>query len=176
MADLVEEWRAVTGYEGRYEVSSLGRVRSWVTTVGSRVVALSVPEVRTSKAGGSKGQYLVITLSLNGEKRRFYIHRLVAIAFIGPPPPGHEVAHDDGNGHHNAWTNLIWKTRKANHADKQRHGTQPRGEGHWNSKLTAEKVSEMRRLGGSPTQRAREAGVSETAARQAMEGKTWAHV
>lgn len=171
-----EEWRPISGYGGRYEVSNIGRVRSWVSTVGSRVVALKHPEIRTAKAAGSKGQYRAITLSLAGTKTRFYIHDLVATAFIGPRPPGHEVAHGDGAGDNNQWTNLAWKTRADNHADKVRHGTMPRGEGHWNARLNAEKVKAMRAQGGSPTKLARQFGVSETAARQALQGKTWKHV
>lgn len=182
MSDLVchelgEEWRPVVGYEGLYDVSSFGRVRSYMDNMGGRrVVHLDIPVIRTPKKAGSRGQYRRITLGGNGGKRSFYIHDLVCTAFHGPRPAGQEVAHEDGDGLHNTPDNLSWKTRSENHADKKRHGTQPLGEKMLGAKLSDNKVREIRATGGSPTKLARAYDVSENAIRQVLGGKTWKHV
>lgn len=181
MPELVEheEWRQIAGYEGHYEVSSAGRVRTYKDSSGGArtgVVWLLTPRLVTPKRRGSAGQYLGVTLSKDGKKRHFYIHALVAEAFHGPRPPGHQAAHDNGDGHNNRLENILWKTVAANHEDKRRHGTIPVGERHWNAKLTTEEVLAMRAKGGSPTERAREFGVSEGAARCILDRKTWTHV
>lgn len=101
-----EEWRPVDGYPG-YEVSSLGRVRSWRTHRG-------VPGPRILKPGrGSKG-YLVVRLAGAAQK----VHRLVAEAFLGPMPDGLQTRHLDSNNQNNAAANLAYGTQLENMADR----------------------------------------------------------
>lgn len=98
--DLYERWLPVAGYEGRYEVSSHGRVRSLLTD-------------RILKRRARGYCYWGVGLC-NGKERKFYIHRLVAIAFI-PNPEGHpEVMHKDENPDNCAADNLMWGTRAMN--------------------------------------------------------------
>lgn len=115
------EWRPAVGFEGFYEVSSDGRVRSL-----SRVVA-SVTGTRAVRgrvlAKKRIGKYLGATLSVRGVHTYCYIHRLVATAFLGEPESGQEVRHLDGDGTNNDHRNLAWGTHSENAFDMVGHGT-----------------------------------------------------
>lgn len=100
----MEEWRAIAGYEGLYEVSNLGRVRSLKYWGGNRVAIL---KQATSKRGYKK-------IALTSEKKTFLIHRLVAQAFIPNPENKPEVNHIDGNKQNNCVNNLEWVTGSEN--------------------------------------------------------------
>lgn len=78
---------------------------------------------------------------------RSYIdaHRLVAWTFLGPPPPKHEVAHNDGNPSNNHFSNLRWDTRKGNHADLKLHGTSVSGVRNGQSVLNEKQVKAIRK-------------------------------
>lgn len=99
MIDLpTEEWKPVVGYEGLYEVSSLGRVRSRQGLL------------RQSLAN----RYPSVHLSRDGKQATHRVHRLVASAFI-PNPDGREtVNHIDGDRTNNAALNLEWVTTSEN--------------------------------------------------------------
>ena len=65
----------------------------------------------------------MVALSVNGKLKSHLLHRLVALAFIGPQPsPKHEVCHNDGNPLNNVPGNLRWGTRSENLYDTVRHG------------------------------------------------------
>jgi hypothetical protein len=123
-----EEWRAVPGYEGRYEVSDLGRVRSLLLHGVSYGVSYdlvrSVPRVLQPTPTGAR--YLQVNLA--GTMR--LVHRLVLEAFVGLCPVGHEGAHLNGNRTDNRRANLAWKTPRENAADRERHGATARGDRH----------------------------------------------
>lgn len=75
-----------------------------------------------------------------------HVHRLVLLGFIGPPPPGAEACHGNGDRGDNRIANLRWDTRRANHADMVRHGRKVilRGERNHLAKLTAAAVDDIR--------------------------------
>lgn len=131
MADL-EAWRQVLGFEGRYEVSNLGRVRSLGRTeTFSRILNNGVRgEVtrtkRTRLIAGGIGANGYLTVRLKG--KTFTVHRLVLNAFVGPCPDGFAACHNDGNKLNNSAGNLRWDTYQANNADRAKHGTWPRRE------------------------------------------------
>lgn len=108
-----EEWRQVVGWEGSYEVSSFGRVKSLRGTK---------PRIIT---GSTSGQgYKVVKLRAFEEKRDIGVHRLVLEAFVGPAPgPEYEGCHNDGSTDNNALSNLRWDTPTGNSADRRLHGT-----------------------------------------------------
>lgn len=115
MKDIREiiEWRPIAGYEGRYEVSSLGKVRS----LDYRGVKGWVKEL--SPTPNNKG-YLQVSLFKKGkEPWHASIHRLVAKAFMPNPHNYLEVNHIDEDKTNNCVTNLEWCTRKHN----MNHGT-----------------------------------------------------
>lgn len=114
-----EEWRAIPGWEGHYEASSLGRVRSLerVDSAGRRVRGRVLsPSVRRSG-------YLHVLLWRGGRSETRYVHRLVTLAFVGPCPETLEVCHLDGDPGNNRIENLRYDTSSANHLDAVRHGT-----------------------------------------------------
>ena len=91
-----EEWRDVVGYEGLYKVSNLGNVYS----------LLSNKILSPSK---NHGGYLSVQLSKDNNINRKYIHRLVALAFLGDPPEDkQQINHKDENKENNNVSNLEW--------------------------------------------------------------------
>lgn len=117
-----ELWLPVTGYEGVYEVSNAGQVRSV-----DRMVHRGGGTTRKAKgvilraAPTSTGR-LTVALSLDGKHRTHLVHRLVAVAFLGSPPEGTEVCHNDGDASNNRVTNLRWDTHASNMLDAIRDG------------------------------------------------------
>src|SRR5688572_26642217 len=112
-----EEFRAVPGHPG-YEVSNLGRVRSYWTRGVEKHIGNQPRLLRPFK---NKLGYLAVTLA-GGRKKS--IHRLVLETFVGPCPDGMEARHvNDNNPANNRLSNLCWGTRQENCDDKKRHGT-----------------------------------------------------
>lgn len=95
-----EEWRAVPGYEGFYEISNLGRIRNYKKHILS-------PNIVTNG-------YSMITLCKNKIHNRCLIHRLVAQAFIPNPNNYPTINHIDENKSNNCVNNLEWCTRSYN--------------------------------------------------------------
>jgi hypothetical protein len=114
-----ERWLPVEDFEG-YEVSDLGRVRSWNPDHPWR------PVPRLLTLSPNKKEYLRVGL-LDGEGRvrTRTVHRLVMCAFVGPRPRGKQVRHLDGDKSNNALTNLRYGTASQNTFDTVRHGTHP---------------------------------------------------
>lgn len=146
-----EEWRAVVGWEGLYEVSDLGRVRS-VDRILFTPSPPRGPYFRKYKGKvlkqnvGTDGRYHVV-LSCRDRRETPVVSRLVCLAFHGEPGEKKDAAHNDGNRLNNRAGNLRWATRKENMADTLAHGTRNRGERHGLAKLTAENVREIRASG-----------------------------
>lgn len=115
----MEEWRPIRGYEKRYEVSSMGRVRSIRRTIIQKDRSESPCSRRwggwilkgDEKKGGG---YPRVVLYKNGERYRVFIHRLVCEAFIPNPENKPFVNHKDGNPNNNQVSNLEWCTCKEN--------------------------------------------------------------
>lgn len=182
-----ETWKAVVGYEGLYEVSDMGRVRSldrviesgnrWGGVSRRRCKGVVLKPWPISKKAG----YVALYLSVAGEIKACTVHSLVCRAFHGPAPTArHEVAHSDGDDTNNQASNLTWKTRIANHADKRRHGTHMCGERVPWAKLTDKTVRRMRELrretGVSYESIGAAFGVSRRTAARAISGQHWAHI
>lgn len=119
---MAEEWRSVVGYEGSYEVSSNGRVRSV-----DREIRLDNGQVRHLQGrdlAGFRGQqgYWYADLYQSQIRRKFKVHALVAAAFIGPRPTGYDVCHNNGDNQDNRPQNLRYGTRSENIRDLVSHG------------------------------------------------------
>lgn len=170
--NAAEEWRAVVGFEGFYEVSSHGRVRRIATRVrklgGSRVL-------RDQHTGAG---YRSVDLFDGTHWKLYQVHRLVLAAFVGACPHGMESRHLDGDKTNNSRLNLAWGTHAENMADQVRHGTRARGTSMPTAKLTEAAVVEIRRRCKHASLRAlsREFGVTPEAIRGVVRGLTWAHV
>lgn len=118
--DGPEVWRAVPGWEGAYDVSDRGRVRSWKTTRG----ALERPRIKkpTKNAQG----YACVSLSSDGKSRMCNVHSLVMSAFHGKREDGMEVRHLNGNRLDASLENLAYGTPSENQRDRVVHGTAKR--------------------------------------------------
>lgn len=103
MSKEVEDWRPVVGYEGLYEVSDWGRVRS-----------LKYGKERILYQYLTTANYYLVALSKNGKVRRFGVHRLVATAFIPNPDKKPQVDHISGVRTENFAWNLRWATQSEN--------------------------------------------------------------
>ena len=119
-----ERWLPVPGWEGLYEVSDQGRVRSvdrWISYPnGSRRLhfgQLLVPQ--TAK----RTEHVTVSLARNSRITRRSVHLLVMLAFVGPRPDGMDVCHDNGDPADNRLSNLRYGTHSENMYDAVRHGT-----------------------------------------------------
>lgn len=114
-----EIWRAIKGYEGLYEVSNFGRVRSLDRIVDTNIVNVNkrLHKGKILKPSQKENGYLVVNLSKKSKSKRFYIHRLVAFEFqdeCGEWFFGAVVNHKDENRYNNKSSNLEWCTQKYN--------------------------------------------------------------
>lgn len=175
----MEEWRPVVGWEGAYEVSSDGRVRSVV-----RIVKMGNGAGSMRTIGGdimssciANNGYTKISLKFGSKSKTTSIHRLVAEAFIACEKTGMQVNHIDGNKLNNHVANLEWVTPGEN----TRHsisilGNSVTGGDNANAKLTSSQVVEIvkrHRSGESPKSLACEFGVSQTHISRIMAGCSW---
>jgi hypothetical protein len=179
----IETWLPISGYEGIYEVSSLGRVRSL-----PRIFTRKMPDgssqswltkLKVLRPGTRRG-YRYVCLYRDGGKLTHRVHRLVIQAFGGPPPsPDAMCCHGDGNRGHNAPRNLRWGTGKDNAADRLKHGTEAIGERARTAKLTEQDVVNIRRrhsAGASTRLLARDYKISASNAWAVCNNKTWRHI
>lgn len=132
-----EKWRSIEGYEGYYEVSNLGRVRSLERTLADGRIRKGKVLHGSRKTDTGR---LKVSLSRDGRVATAMIHRLVAMAFLGVPPDGRGlVLHSDGDHLNNRSSNLRWGTYADNVQDSLEHGT------HRNQYTTAAEVLALRR-------------------------------
>lgn len=111
----METWVAIPGYEGSYRISDQGKVQ------GPR---------KTLKPSPTSTGRLAVTLCKNGQRKTWDVHKLVAMAFLGPCPEGQEIRHLDGDCLNNVLPNLAYGSRSENQRDSVAHDT------HRNSRKT----------------------------------------
>ena len=118
-----EEWRDIPGYEGKYQASSLGRIRSMTRPI-TQIGRWGLPFTRVVKgrllkpAANKYNPHLYVVLGHGADGSP--VHQLVARTFLGPCPPGEEVRHLDGNAANNAVDNLCYGSRTENILDVYR--------------------------------------------------------
>lgn len=175
-----EVWLPVVGYEGLYECSNYGNVRSVTRRIslsngGSRLRVGSV-----LKLGFNAKGYRQVDLSKDGTRQKYAVHRIVAFAFISQPPTEkHQVNHIDGNKVNNHISNLEWVTASYNMAHAHATGLFPRQDGIYgsNARLTEEQVLEIRseysKGGCTQLELAEKHGVQRTTVWHVVNNKTW---
>jgi len=107
---MKEVWKPIDGYEGLYEISNLGRVRSLEFRNG----VVSQRRVRQLTPTDNGHGYKIIGLRCNGKKKNHYVHRLVAQAFVPNPNNLPVIDHIDHDRANNSATNLRWITQGDN--------------------------------------------------------------
>lgn len=151
----MEVWKDIIGFEGRYQVSNLGRVQS---VAGKRIskngrVFHQKGAIRKIQYGHKSG-YPLITLTVDDINFTKCVHALVASAFLEKPKMGvYEVCHRDNDKTNNSAANLYWGTKKENASDRAKHGTLQRGEDHPNAKLSWDDAEFIRANRGIITRR-----------------------
>lgn len=167
MSDDIE-WRYVPGFP-QYLVSSTGLVKSIKIASKHKILR---PIVRKETG------HLYVFLYEERKRHKCYVHRIVAQAFLGAPPPDMVCRHLDGNPKNNTFSNLAWGTNQENSDDKWLHGTMPVGEKCVTHKLTEQDVLHIRQLHGQESLRAlaKRFGVSHTSIRRAAIGMKWSYL
>lgn len=135
-----ETWKPIEGFEGTYEVSDKGRVRSL-----DRTITYKSTRYGKDVSYFKKGQIIALGTVSTGylsanlcDGKIHYVHRLVAKAFIGEPPEGcTDVNHINGIKSDNRVENLEWCTRSQNclHAFRVTHASKPKTTGFWSKKV-----------------------------------------
>lgn len=162
----MEEWKEVKGYEGIYEISNTGKVKSNRSSI--------LLKLRKTKDG-----YPTCSLCLNGIKKKVLIHRLVCIAFILNPEKKKTVNHKDGIKTNNNVSNLEWATNKENNIHAWENGLikppDHNGELNPKSKLSLNDVKEIRAIGKREFQYvlAKRYGVTQANISSILIGKSW---
>jgi hypothetical protein len=177
---MTEQWKSILGYEGKYEISNLGRVKS-------------LPRLKKGKSGSMQGvpgrilkakmdDYFRICLSKDGIKKLHQVNVLVASAFIVNPAYKPIVNHIDGNKLNNSVENLEWVTRSENQFHAVRTGLQKskKGEHHPFSRFTEKQIRDIRTKYIPRTYSMRalaeEYRVCVSSIQQILNRQTWKHV
>jgi hypothetical protein len=156
-----EEWRPVVGWEDLYSVSNLGRVR--------RVAVRGRAHVPFLKTWPDDHGYPRVGLWRNGKGKFIQVHRLIAMAFLGPIPEGHEVHHKDNDKTNCHPSNLEYVTSSENKIHAIRGG-------HWSRcRLNPQMAREIRASTDTYRVLAARYNVSMSAIWSVRRGRTWNH-
>ena len=169
-----EVWVSVPGFDGRYDVSDRGRVRSLY--MGKK----RLEQPRIKKGQISKSGYERVVLSDRGKVKGWGVHRLVLTAFTRPQPQSIDCRHLDGNRRQNTLANLAWGTRSENVADTRRHGTIAMGSSNGATTLTEYDVicikTELKNNELTQSALAERYGVCQQTISNISRRRTWSHV
>lgn len=174
---MIEEiWKDVVGYEGYYQVSNLGNVKSL-----TRKLKLPCGQIRTYKGRKIKPDtdsngYQIIGLSKNGIVKEGKVHQLVLKAFVSPCPEGQVCRHfPDRNPANNKLENLQWGTKQQNNGtDRVVHGNSNDGYRCGGAKLTLIQVKEIRQSKNkTQTALAKQFGVTQSTIFDIIHRKSW---
>lgn len=163
-----EDWKLIKDFEDAYEVSNMGRVKSF-----------RGKEPRILKGTLNSNGYFVVGLTRRGMGRGYLVHRLVLEAFVGPCPSGCWGCHSDSVRVNNRIDNLRWDTPKNNSADRKKTGISPVGETNPKARLKASDILEIRasrRTGTTLAALGRIYGVGASCISEICNGRNWRHV
>jgi hypothetical protein len=172
---MAEIWKDIPGYEGRYQASTEGRIRSvdhvehCTPRNGKRPYSRFRKGQVLSTCRGSNGYPCVgLRKTQDAENATFcLVFHLVALTFLGPRPEGTVICHSDGNKFNNVLTNLRYDTGTENHLDLYRQGGKY-------GKLSTEQARDVKRRlsrGESKNSIAKRYGISRTAVRYIAKGE-----
>lgn len=173
-----ETFKWIPGLEGKYDVSDQGRVRSYCARNSHVRNAVSeYPRIVLRQQVVKHNGHLSVGMrNSNGKGINPYVHRMVALAFIGPRPVGMEIRHLNGNAKDNRLSNIVYGTHSANMLDREHHGKVKRRGTHPFAKLCADdvRIARARRASGETyVQIAKDFNVTPSAIRFSCRGYTW---
>ena len=175
-----EIWKDVVGYEGLYKVSDMGRVKNVPRTFKMRDGRnRTIKEEILMKFKVDKDGYFKIGLRKEGKQLHFFVHRLVAQAFVNNPNFKPQVNHIDGIKNNNSVSNLEWVTHQENRTHAAENGLVPDqwGGKNPNVKLTEPEVllvKELRNKGLTLLKISEIVGTSVSNVKNITYGYTWA--
>lgn len=140
----MEIWKQIEGFEGLYEISSYGRVKTLRSSPKLKSGDFLSNSIECAIRNG-KG-YKTVTLYKNKVGKQLMVHRLVAKAFIPNPNNKPQVNHKDADKHNNNVDNLEWVTNLENKEHSVLNGLSGKGEKNSMAKLTSKDVKYMRYL------------------------------
>lgn len=172
-----EIWMSIPGMEGRYDVSNLGCVRSWIKHAPSNTF-LDKPKIL--KLAIHESGYRIVSVGPRNQVKQRKVHRLVLLAFVGPKPEDELTRHLDGNKDNNRLDNLKYGTLEENTEDSIKHGSIPIGSKNGQAKLNEEKVLRIIELYSTGNffqkELAEEFEISQVVISKIVTGTSWAHV
>lgn len=181
-----EEWRPCVGFEGFYEVSNLGNVRSvdhfakeTVDTLGRKMPPRKM-KGRIIRPRKHKFGYWIVTLSANNHRYTRTVHKLVAEAFYGlRENKDIVIRHLNGNCEDNRVENLRYGTQKENMQDAMKQGTVESGEKRYNAKFDNKTIKKIKKdliLGATTRQIQDKYGMPQSQVGKILAGRIWAKV
>lgn len=179
----MEQWKDIPGYEGRYQASDQGNIRSMPRqTSGVRMgttcsINLAGKVLKPHYRGREGRKYVVITI----DRTSYSVHRLVLMAFKGMPSKGEIARHLNDDHTDNRLVNLAWGTQGDNHRDAVVNGrwTPQQGKDHGCAKLTDAQVLEMRAKkaqGATVAALGAEYNLTPSQAARVCNGEAWGHL
>lgn len=177
---MKEIWRPIKGYEGFYEASNMGRVRSLDRICHHKDGIKTRRKGRVLKSSLRSG-YPFVVLQLEARTEQIHVHRLVAAAFCPMPAGANMVNHIDSDRTNNRADNLEWTTHAGNtaHAAANKRWNPRKGEEHHAAILNAEKVEEIKRAiiaGGRTCNLAKQYGVNANTIASIKYARRWRDV
>jgi hypothetical protein len=171
-----EQWAPIPGFDGFYEVSTQGRVKSLERTVFRSDGQCMTVKQCIIKPHRRKSGYVHVVLRKDNTAYTRTVHRLVLEAFVGLRPHGMECCHCNGIPDDNRLANLRWDTPLGNGFDRKAHGTANQGFSNPRARLTPAEIVAIRRAEGSNSKVAAAFGVSAETVRRIRKGIRWSFV
>jgi len=175
-----EIWKEVAGYEGLYEASNLGRIRSVPRTLIDGLGRARRYRSKILTGGVSDKGYWAVMMCRGSVQRMTLISRLVAETFIPNPDGKAEVNHKDGNKNDNSVNNLEWMTHQENSLHRNAVLRKNIGDKNYGAKMTNETVMEMRKMreetGYAYRIIAEKFGLNENTIYRAITKRHWKHI
>ncbi len=179
----MEIYKDIKNYEGLYQISNFGKVKSLTRVVGKnkhktvgKTITIHGRIKKPSKT--TKGNYITywVVLSKNGKHKKFYIHRLVAEHFIKNKYNKKEVNHKDSNPQNNNANNLEWVSHDENMKHAMRKNRIAKGESSGMAKLTNEAIKEIYNTQIDAKLLAIKYAVSRETIYNVRRGQSWKHI
>lgn len=173
---IMEQWKDIKGFEGCYQVSNHGRIKSLHRKVKWGKFKRTIPERIMARRISKSIGYDFVKLARHEGGKNYTVHRLVAYAFIPNPENKPQINHIDCDRANNHIDNLEWVTPSENILHAIKMGNVLVGEKRHTSKLTSKQVLEIRSSNNISKILAKKFGVTRSNIDVIRRGETWKHL